>query len=208
MEDHQNTCRLAVTAAFARGMPNFPVDPPRARDRPASHGLPRPTARQPRSAGRRRPARTSSSTSPTGSTRKRPCWPATKANGPGSTPAKASTPTLQTMHDLMHEVGRMSGRFTHAEGWRKHHHPGFCDPEADPLIAAIGEHCWRENDETRNSKFEGKSEFRIAKLSSSRLFEHSNLGISFEFRVSSFEFLDSGFPTPAPRFRPCPRPVR
>ena len=30
MEDHTNACRLAVTAAFPRGMPNFPVDPPRA----------------------------------------------------------------------------------------------------------------------------------------------------------------------------------
>ena len=29
MEDHMNACRLAVTAAFARGIPNFPVDPPR-----------------------------------------------------------------------------------------------------------------------------------------------------------------------------------
>ncbi len=29
MEDHTNTARLAVTAAFSRGMPNFPVDPPR-----------------------------------------------------------------------------------------------------------------------------------------------------------------------------------
>jgi LmbE family N-acetylglucosaminyl deacetylase len=29
MEDHMNACRLAITAAFARGMPNFPVEPPR-----------------------------------------------------------------------------------------------------------------------------------------------------------------------------------
>src|SRR5262245_47040843 len=29
MEDHTNACRLAVTAAFARGMPNFATDPPR-----------------------------------------------------------------------------------------------------------------------------------------------------------------------------------
>ena len=29
MEDHMNTCRLVVTAAFARGMPNFQVDPAR-----------------------------------------------------------------------------------------------------------------------------------------------------------------------------------
>jgi LmbE family N-acetylglucosaminyl deacetylase len=29
MEDHMIACRLAVTAAFCRGMPNFPTDPPR-----------------------------------------------------------------------------------------------------------------------------------------------------------------------------------
>jgi len=29
MEDHQNAVRLAVTAAFCRGMPNFVTDPPR-----------------------------------------------------------------------------------------------------------------------------------------------------------------------------------
>src|SRR5690349_11593993 len=29
MEDHTNACRLAVTAAFARGMPNFVTEPPR-----------------------------------------------------------------------------------------------------------------------------------------------------------------------------------
>src|SRR5438445_11102752 len=29
MEDHTNTCRLAVTAAFARGMPNFRTTPSR-----------------------------------------------------------------------------------------------------------------------------------------------------------------------------------
>src|SRR4029453_9308541 len=30
MEDHTNACRLAVTAAFVRGMPNFPTDPPQS----------------------------------------------------------------------------------------------------------------------------------------------------------------------------------
>ncbi|MFO0013330.1 MAG: PIG-L deacetylase family protein [Planctomycetota bacterium] len=28
MEDHVQTCRIAVTAAFARGAPNYPTDPP------------------------------------------------------------------------------------------------------------------------------------------------------------------------------------
>jgi len=29
MEDHMNACRVAVTAAFCRGMRNYPADPPR-----------------------------------------------------------------------------------------------------------------------------------------------------------------------------------
>ena len=27
LEDHTNACRLAVSATFCRGMPNFPTDP-------------------------------------------------------------------------------------------------------------------------------------------------------------------------------------
>lgn len=43
MEDHQNVCRLIVSAAFARGMPNFRCDPPEAAlDKPVAlyHALP------------------------------------------------------------------------------------------------------------------------------------------------------------------------
>jgi hypothetical protein len=35
-------------------------------------------------------------------------------------------------------VGRLSKRFTHAEGWRRHLHLGLCRPEADPLREALG----------------------------------------------------------------------
>jgi hypothetical protein len=44
------------------------------------------------------------------------------------------------MHDLSREVGRLSGRFEYAEGWRRHLHLGFCAPEADPLVSALGPH--------------------------------------------------------------------
>jgi hypothetical protein len=37
------------------------------------------------------------------------------------------------MEDISLSVGRLSGKFTHAEGWRRHLHFGFCGPEADPL---------------------------------------------------------------------------
>jgi N-acetylglucosamine malate deacetylase 1 len=30
-------------------------------------------------------------------------------------------------------VGKMSRRFKHAEGWRRHSHLGFCGPDDDPL---------------------------------------------------------------------------
>ena len=156
MEDHQNTCRLAVTAAFARGMPNFPVDPPRAAvDQPVTvyHAQPH---------GNRDPLgvvvrphvfvdvadQLDQKTAMLACHKSQRAWLDT---------SQGMDSYLQAMQDVMHEVGQMSGRFTHAEGWRKHHHPGFCDPEADPLIAAIGEHCWAENDEIRNSKFESNS---------------------------------------------------
>ena len=35
-------------------------------------------------------------------------------------------------------LGRMSGRFKHAEGWRRHLHFGFCKAESDPLSKALG----------------------------------------------------------------------
>ena len=45
---------------------------------------------------------------------------------------------LLAMEDMSLELGRMSKRFKHAEGWRRHLHFGFCKPEADPLGEALG----------------------------------------------------------------------
>ncbi len=44
---------------------------------------------------------------------------------------------LHMMRDLAGDVGRMSGRFEYAEGWRRHYHVGLCAEGADPLVAAI-----------------------------------------------------------------------
>ena len=144
MEDHENTCRLAVTAAFSRGMPNFPVDPPRpAIDQPVTvyHAQPH---------GNRDPLGTivrphfyvdvadvlDQKTAMLACHKSQQAWLDT---------SQGFNSYLQTMRELMSEVGQMSGQFTHAEGWRKHHYPGFCDPEADPLLAAIGDRCHRES---------------------------------------------------------------
>ena len=44
---------------------------------------------------------------------------------------------ITTMHELMAEVGQMSGRFRVAEGWRRHLHYGYCAADADPLTMAL-----------------------------------------------------------------------
>jgi hypothetical protein len=46
---------------------------------------------------------------------------------------------LQAMTDMSEAVGRLSGRFAHAEGWRRHLHLGFSGSEIDPLRDALGE---------------------------------------------------------------------
>jgi len=46
---------------------------------------------------------------------------------------------LVTMDDLSKEVGRMSGRFEFAEGWRRHSHLGFSAEAIDPLALALGD---------------------------------------------------------------------
>ena len=46
---------------------------------------------------------------------------------------------LVAMDETARAVGALSGRFSHAEGWRRHLHVGFRATEADPLRAALGE---------------------------------------------------------------------
>jgi hypothetical protein len=45
---------------------------------------------------------------------------------------------LRTMDTFSRAVGRLSRRFIHAEGWRRHSHLGFCAEGADPLRDALG----------------------------------------------------------------------
>jgi hypothetical protein len=42
------------------------------------------------------------------------------------------------MDEFSRAVGKLSRRFRHAEGWRRHSHLGFCAEDADPLRAALG----------------------------------------------------------------------
>ncbi len=138
MEDHVNACRLAVTAAFARGMPNYPTNPPREPvDAPVTiyHAQPH---------GNRDPL--GQPVRPTifvdvGSVieRKATTLACHKSQKEWLDVSQGLDSYLDSMRDLMREVGGMSGRFEYAEGWRRHHHLGFCGPEANPLVEALGE---------------------------------------------------------------------
>jgi hypothetical protein len=45
------------------------------------------------------------------------------------------------MEALSREIGRMSGVFEYAEGWRRRLHLGFSSTEQDPLSEALQDKC-------------------------------------------------------------------
>lgn len=137
MEDHTNTCRLAVTAAFCRGMPNFPVDPPRTaigqkvtlyHAQPYGNVTPL-----------REPVRPELFVDTTDlQERKLAALRCHASQQRWLDESQGLNSYLVKMQELDREVGRMSGRFEYAEGWRRHLHLGFCGPEDDPLGAVAG----------------------------------------------------------------------
>lgn len=141
MEDHMNACRLAVTAAFSRGMPNFVVDPPQ------------PPTSQPVTIYHAQPY---SHRDPLGQLvvpeifvdvsrlleRKVAMLAMHQTQKKWLDESQGQDSYLQTLRDLDAQAGRMSGTFAYAEGWRRHLHLGFCGPDDDPLPAALGTAAW------------------------------------------------------------------
>ena len=137
MEDHMNTCRLTLTAAFKRATPNWPVDPPRETvNQPVTiyHAMPY---------GLRDPLR-------------QPVIPelyvdigdvlATKremlsmhaSQKEWLDASQGLDSYLSAMEEMSREVGRMSGRFEYAEGWTRHLHLGYCAEDDDPIAEDLG----------------------------------------------------------------------
>ena len=132
MEDHTNTCRLAVTATFARGMPNFqsmPAKPTDTYDCTLYHALPH-TLQDPL---RRQLIPGSFVNTTSVYETKLEALKAHQSQQSWLDVSQKMNSYLQTMEDISMSVGNMSKSFKHAEGWRRHLHFGFCAPEADPL---------------------------------------------------------------------------
>ncbi|MFZ4484489.1 MAG: PIG-L deacetylase family protein [Chthoniobacterales bacterium] len=132
MEDHQNTTRLVVTGAFTRAMKNFvtnPVVP--AYDKPVAlyHALPHglnDALRQP--------------VAPHFFTdigpvlaRKRAMLACHASQKEWLDVTQGMNAYLDEMERMSAAVGRMSGRFAFAEGWRRHSHLGFAAEDYDPV---------------------------------------------------------------------------
>ncbi|MFO1065661.1 MAG: PIG-L family deacetylase [Pirellulales bacterium] len=141
MEDHQNASRLAVTAAFIRGMPNCVTDPQQpvvSHDVAVYHAQPH---------GNRLPL--GEPVTPTHCVdvtpvmdRKAEMLLAHQSQSGWLDETQGLSSYVQTMRDLNAEVGRLGGgAFEFAEGWRKHIHLGFSSREIDPLAEALGTAC-------------------------------------------------------------------
>ena len=145
MEDHTNTCRIVVTAAFAHGMPNFRSIPSRATadyDLTIYHATPHslldPLRRlvvpeffvntcSVQAVKRAALAEHGSQQD----------W-LDKSQGLDSLGGKVD--------EVARLVGKLSKRFQFAEGWCRHLHYGFSATGADPLGSALGKNCRANKD--------------------------------------------------------------
>jgi LmbE family N-acetylglucosaminyl deacetylase len=138
MEDHTNACRLAVSAAFVRGAPNFRVLPPRAAvHEPVTlyHAMP---------AGLRDPLRQLIQPGAFVNTTavhalKRQALAQHESQKHWLDVQQGLDSYLVAMDEMSLTVGRMSRQFRHAEGWRRHSPWGFGGPDDDPLRAQLGD---------------------------------------------------------------------
>jgi LmbE family N-acetylglucosaminyl deacetylase len=137
MEDHQNTARLVVSAAFSRGMPNLvtnpirgPVEGPVAIYHALPSGLRGPTGE--------RPVASHLVDIGTVFPLKKEMLSRHRSQKEWLDVSQGMDAYLRTMEDLGREAGRMSGRFELAEGFSQHWHLGYSDPGWDPLAALLG----------------------------------------------------------------------
>ena len=140
MEDHMNTSRLAVTAAFSRGMPNFKTTPARRAvegDVTVYHAMPHGL----RDGLRRRIVPGLFVNTGTVHATKRESLAAHVSQKAWLDASQGMDSYLIAMDDMSAVVGKMSRRFQHAEGWRRHSHLGFSATEIDPLAEVLENDC-------------------------------------------------------------------
>lgn len=140
MEDHMAASRLAVTAAFAHCIPNFQTDPhlpSYAHDVTVYHAMPHGLCdplRQKLMAG-------AYVDTTSVHARKRESLAAHESQKHWLDVSQGMDSYLITMDASSRAVGKLSGTFEYAEGWRRHLHLGFSAKDIDPLKDALGDLC-------------------------------------------------------------------
>ncbi len=140
MEDHMNTSRIGVTAAFCRGVPNFvsePKRPPTFQDVVLYHALPYGLT----DGLRRRIEPELYVDITTAIDRKEAMLACHQSQRKWLDENQGLDSYLAAMRDMSAEVGRWSGKFRYAEGWRRHSYLGFSAREADPLPDLLAKNC-------------------------------------------------------------------
>ncbi len=140
MEDHMAAARLAVTGAFAHGIPNFvtqPAMPAFFHDVTVYHALPH---------GLRDPLRKQVRAGQYVDTtsvhaKKRAALAAHASQKDWLDVSQGMDSYLVSMDDMSRKIGSLSGQFEYAEGWRRHLHLGFSSKDIDPLQQALQEAC-------------------------------------------------------------------
>lgn len=132
MEDHVNAARLAVSAAFCRGMRNFPTEPavePASQELAVYHAMPYgllDPLRDPVAAHFYVNVETVLPTK----TRMLSCHRSQKE---WLDVSQGVDSYLKTMQDMAAKAGQASGQWQYAEGWQRHLHAGFGVETFDPL---------------------------------------------------------------------------
>jgi LmbE family N-acetylglucosaminyl deacetylase len=140
MEDHMITGRIASTAAFVRGMRNFVTRPPRPpveEDVVIYHA--QPTGHRTRMKSLVRPE-IYVDVSPV-LQRKRELLAQHASQKDWLDRSQGYDSYLNASRERDAELGKISGVFSHAEGWRRHLHIGYAARDIDPLADLLGALC-------------------------------------------------------------------
>ena len=137
MEDHMNACRLTVTAAFTREMPNYTTQPPEPPYTGATviyHAMPAGLK-----TGLREPVESELyvDVGPV-LARKRAMLAKHESQREWLDATQGMDSYLNSMEDISRQMGALSGAFEVAEGWRRHLHLGFAAEDADPISDLLG----------------------------------------------------------------------
>jgi LmbE family N-acetylglucosaminyl deacetylase len=146
MEDHMNASRLAVTATFCRNIPNYPVDPPVAAidtEVALYHALPGDLADQ-----LRQPIVADMYVDISGMLdRVLEALACHRSQKEWLDATQGMDSYLESRAQRAEAVGRQSGCFTNAEGWRRHAPRGFGPEGWDPLSELLGARVVRRREE-------------------------------------------------------------